>query len=138
GHAGHDLPGGAVAALKRIVLDEGGLHRMDRFAHLQAFDCRDLLALVHDRECHTGVNAPAADVHCASPTFTAITALLGPAEAEPLAQGVKEGGAGVDGELLHRTINAQRYRYHGRRCCRGSVTRSRSSQRRRHERYSYY
>src|SRR5882672_3387861 len=40
----HDLAGGAIAALIRVVLDEGRLHRMQRARLSDAFDGRDLVA----------------------------------------------------------------------------------------------
>src|SRR5439155_5756821 len=42
GNAGHDLPGGAIAALKAIALDECSLQRVQLLASRQAFDGRDL------------------------------------------------------------------------------------------------
>src|SRR5262249_35826085 len=59
GYAGHDLAGRAEAALKRIVLDEGGLQGMQRFTSGQAFDRGDLASV--DKQCqrHAGEDAAA-------------------------------------------------------------------------------
>src|SRR6266404_3845254 len=46
--AGADLPGGAVAALEGVVLDERLLQRVQPVSLGQAFDRRDLDAGVHD------------------------------------------------------------------------------------------
>ena len=45
-----DLPGRAVAALVAVVLDEGGLHRVQVVGRAQPFDGGDAVALVHHRE----------------------------------------------------------------------------------------
>ena len=42
---GHDLSGRAIAALKGIAFDEGGLQRMELLPLRQAFDGRDLAPL---------------------------------------------------------------------------------------------
>ncbi len=57
--AAHDLSGGAVAALKGIVPDESGLQHMEIAFCADAFDCGDLLALLHDGQTKAGVDAAA-------------------------------------------------------------------------------
>jgi hypothetical protein len=47
---GTDLPGRAVAALERIVIDEGLLHGMECTVDGKTFDCGNLGAVFHDRE----------------------------------------------------------------------------------------
>src|SRR3954462_11007901 len=46
--SGHDLPGRAVAALKRVAFDEGGLQGMELAAFCQPLNRRDL-PLVDER-----------------------------------------------------------------------------------------
>ncbi len=77
----HDLARGAIAALKRIVIDERLLHRMKRAAlRAQAFDCRDLMSLTHASESHARQRALAIDVNRASATLPVRAALLGARE----------------------------------------------------------
>ena len=45
GDAGHDLPGGAIAALERVSLDEGGLQGVELLALGEPLDGRDLASL---------------------------------------------------------------------------------------------
>src|ERR1700733_1257124 len=47
---GHDLAGGAVAALESIVLEEGLLDGVELAVLREAFDGGDFAALVHDGE----------------------------------------------------------------------------------------
>ena len=56
---GANLAGRAIAALKSIVLDERGLHRMQFIAIGQPFDRRDLVALVHECEGETRIDPSA-------------------------------------------------------------------------------
>ena len=56
GHCGTDLTGGAVTALKSVVLDECRLHRMQFFAFRESFDRRDVIAFMHDRETETRID----------------------------------------------------------------------------------
>src|SRR5690606_15348349 len=98
---GHDLAGGAVAALERIVLDERGLHRMERAALAgETFDRRDLPPLGHDGEHEAGQRTLAVDVHGARAAFAAVATLLRAGEAEPLAQRVEQRGARIEIEAM--------------------------------------
>ena len=45
GNARHDLPGGAIAALESVPLDEGGLQGVKLVALRQTFDGCDLAPL---------------------------------------------------------------------------------------------
>jgi hypothetical protein len=45
---GHNLAGGAVAALKPVMLQESGLDRMQIAVLCQTFDGRNSVALMHD------------------------------------------------------------------------------------------
>ena len=73
---GTDLPGCAVAALEAVMLDEGGLHRMQRFAVGEAFDRGDRLAVVHDRQRQAGIDAPSVQQHGAGAALAVVAAFL--------------------------------------------------------------
>src|ERR1043165_7179513 len=98
--AGAELPRGAVAALEAVVADEGGLQGVESVVAGKTFDGDDLLpAAVHDGEREAGVVAPAVDQHGAGAARALVATLLGSGEVEVLAQGIEEGGAGIEAEL---------------------------------------
>src|SRR5262249_27801465 len=80
-HAGnrrHDLPRRAVAALERVVVDEGLLHRMQLAVRAgEAFDRGDALSLRGSRKRQAGKHAAAIEQHRAGAALTVIAALLG-------------------------------------------------------------
>ena len=104
-----DLARRAVAALVAVVLDEGGLHRMQLVRRAQAFDGGDLGALVHHRQRQAGVDAPAVDDHRAGAALAVVAALLGAGQVQVLAQRVEQRGAGVEFELVALAVDAQRH-----------------------------
>src|SRR5689334_287758 len=61
----HDLAGRAIAALKRVVVDEGLLHRMQiaRWPGEPLYG-RDLAPLCHDGEGHAGEDPLSVDMDC--------------------------------------------------------------------------
>ena len=71
-------PGRAVAALEAVMLDEGGLHRMQVLRRAQPLDGGDLVALVHHRERQAGVDPPAVDDDRAGAALAVIAAFLVP------------------------------------------------------------
>src|SRR5262245_40868411 len=87
-HRAHDLARRAVAALERVLGDEGGLHGMQRLAAGQPLDGRDGRALRHDRQRQAGVHAAAADQNRAGAALPVVAALLGAGETQALAQGI--------------------------------------------------
>lgn len=97
GYGGADLAGSAVAALEGVVLDEGGLDGMEGVALSETFDGRDFGALGCDGEGKARVDAAAVDEDGAGSTLAVIAAFLAAGEIEVLAEGVQEGGAGVEG-----------------------------------------
>src|SRR5882724_4869148 len=86
GYAGEDLARRAVAALKRIVLDEGGLQRMQAVALRQALNRGDRRAVARGRQCETGQHTPAIDQNGTRAAGAVVTALLGAVQMESLAQ----------------------------------------------------
>jgi hypothetical protein len=76
-----DLTGSAVAALKSVVFDEGGLHRVELAPGCQTFDGGDLIVLVHDGQREAGVDPLAIDEHGAGATLAVIATLLSAAKA---------------------------------------------------------
>ena len=75
-HAGHDLPGRAVAALEGVAFDEGGLQRVELVARRQAFDRRDLPALHEGGERETRLHALAVHQHRAGSALAESAAFL--------------------------------------------------------------
>jgi hypothetical protein len=59
----HHHPGRTEAALQRVVLDEGGLHRMKVFALRQAFDRHHAAGADLDGEHHAGTDRDAVKPH---------------------------------------------------------------------------
>src|SRR5437764_11210875 len=73
---GHDLPGRAVPALERVVLDERLLHRVQLAFPGEPLDGRDLVALAGDRQGEARQNPAAVHPHGARTTGALIAALL--------------------------------------------------------------
>jgi hypothetical protein len=93
GDGGADLARGAVTALEGVVLDEGGLDGRQLSALRDAFDGRDLRALVHDRQGQAGIDAAAVDEDGAGAALATVAAFLGAGQAEYFTQGVEQGHA---------------------------------------------
>src|SRR3954453_16525867 len=85
GHGRTDLSRRAVAALKTIMLDEGGLHWMQMIGGAEPFDGRDLVALMHDREREAGINPPPAGNDRAGATLAVIAAFFAAGQAQMFA-----------------------------------------------------
>ena len=98
-HGRADLPGRAVAALIAVMLDEGGLHRVQVVGRAQPLDGGDAVALVHHRERQAGIDPPPVDDHRAGAALAVIAALLGAGEMQVLAQRVEQRGPRVELEL---------------------------------------
>ena len=87
-----NLPGSAVTALESVVLDEGGLHRMEPGAVGEPFNRGDLVAFVHDGEAETAVNSSAVDQNGAGAALPVIAALLRSGELEMFPQQIEKRG----------------------------------------------
>ena len=98
GDGGHDLAGGAVAALVAVVLDKGGLHGVEVAGLAEAFDGGDLGLLVHGGEGEAAIDAAAVEVDSAGSALAVVAALFCAGEMEGFAEGIEESGAGIDGE----------------------------------------
>src|SRR3569833_3839933 len=79
-HGGHDLAGGAVAALIAVMLNEGRLHGMQIAGLAEAFDGCDFLAVERAGKGQAGIPAAAIDMHGASATLVMVAAFLGAGE----------------------------------------------------------
>jgi hypothetical protein len=90
GNGGTDLAGGAVAALEPVVLDKGGLHRMEVFGLPQSFERGDAVALVHDGKRQARVDAAAFNENRARSALTVVAPLLGTRQMQKLAQRVEK------------------------------------------------
>ena len=106
-----DLSWRAVAALERVMVDEGLLHRMQRAvagadAPGQPLDGRHRLA--HgDRQGQAAQHPLAADQHRAGAALAMVAALLGPGQAHVVAQGVEQRRARVDGQYVAGAVHRQ-------------------------------
>ncbi|MNW05885.1 hypothetical protein D3C71_2022030 [compost metagenome] len=86
---GHDLPGGAVAALETFVFDESLLYGLQFAAAGDPFDGGDGGALMHHRKRKTGVDPLVVDEHGAGAASPLVASLLGARQSQPLAQHVE-------------------------------------------------
>ena len=89
-----NLSGGAKAALKAIVLDECGLHRVKLFSRGQPFNRRDALSLLRNRQRETRQNTRVIRQHRAGAALAVVAALLGPHQMQTLAQQIQQRDAG--------------------------------------------
>src|SRR4051794_33969430 len=76
-HRSHDLPWRAIAALERIMLNEGLLHRMQAAVLRQSLNRGDRLALRHHRESEAGIDPPAVEQNRAGATLAKVAATFG-------------------------------------------------------------
>jgi len=106
-HSGEDLPWRAVPALKRIMIDERLLHRVQRAVRLgEAFDCRDIFAF---RACSQGEarqNAASVDQYRARAALSVIATLLAACKADVLAKRVKQRRADVERKAIVPLIDS--------------------------------
>ena len=65
----------------------------------EPLDRRDLRAVPHDGQGQAGIDPPAVDQDRAGPALAVVAALLGPGQAEVLAEGVEQGRPGGDVQL---------------------------------------
>ena len=73
----------------------------------EAFDGRDLRAVLHDGEREAGIDAPAVDQHRAGAALAVVAALLGAGEVEMLAQRVEQRRPGRDAQLVIDAVDVK-------------------------------
>ncbi len=76
----HYLPWRAIAALERVVIDEGLLNRMELSVRGEAFNRRDLRAIRRGGEDKATIHASTIQMDRAGAAFTEVAALLGPCQ----------------------------------------------------------
>src|SRR3954447_19417761 len=86
----HDLPRGAVAALKAVMPDEGLLHRVQTAVAREPLDRRHLPPIALRRQSQAGQDPLAVDQHGACPARPLIAPLLRAGQLEHLAQRVEQ------------------------------------------------
>ena len=74
----HDLPWCAEAALEAVMREKRRLHGMELLALRKAFDRRDMLSFVHDRQSKAGENPPPVDMHGAGAALSMVAAFFVP------------------------------------------------------------
>src|SRR5882757_1045485 len=104
-HGGEDLPWRAVPALKRVMVDEGLLHRVQLAVGLgEALDCRDIFALRACCQSEARQNTAPVDQYRASPALSVIATLLGSRETDVLAKRVRQRRPDVDRHAIMPSI----------------------------------
>ena len=94
------------------MVDEGLLHGMQIAVRAgQALDRGDLAALGRHREREAGEGASPVDMDRAGAALALVAALLGPGEADVLAQRVEQGRPHVEREVVVLPIDPQRHRH---------------------------
>ena len=111
GDGGHDLAGGAVAALVTIVLDERDLHWMKVIGLADAFDRCDLVGAMHHGEGEARVNAAAVDVDRTGSALTMVAALLGAGQVEVFAETIEKSSARVKAERMGLAVDLESQGY---------------------------
>src|SRR5205823_4295259 len=103
-----ELARGAVAALEGVVLDERALERMQLAVLGEPLDRDDVRAVVRDRECETGVRAPAVEQDRAGAALAVVAALLRSRQPEVLPQQVEQRDARVEHQRVLRAVDPNR------------------------------
>ncbi len=105
----HDHAVDAVAALGRLLLDEGALHRVRLFGRAQAFERHDLLLGGERGQRHdSGAHRLAVDLHGAGAALRHAAAEARAAQGEVVAQRVEQRHVGiVDGERFPLAVDVE-------------------------------
>jgi len=115
---GTDLTGSAVAALKGVVLEEGGLYGAEVVALGEAFNRGDLASIGYGSEGETTVYSAAVQNNGACSTLAVIAALFAAGQIEVLPESVEKGSTGIEGERFGLAVH-----FEGDRDCLGSAGR---------------
>src|SRR4051794_9269943 len=110
-----DLSRRAIAALERVMIDEGLLQRMQRALRRQPFDGGHAGAVLHHGEGEAGNDPASVHQHRTRTALAVIAALLGAGEVEVIAQRVEQAGPRRDLELRRDAVDDQRQRDRVRR-----------------------
>ena len=81
---------------------------MERVGRPEAFDRRHRIALMHHRQGQAAVDPPPFDDHRAGAALAMIAALLGAGQVQLFAQGIEQGGAGVEFECQVLAVDLER------------------------------
>jgi hypothetical protein len=103
--AAADGPGCADAALKRRLLQECLLQRMEPFGRRHTLDSLDVLAFRFYREHQARVDEPAIDRDAASAAIAVVASFLRPGQANDVPEGFKEALTRLRQELDIRVVN---------------------------------
>jgi hypothetical protein len=102
-----DLTGCAVAALKRVMVDEGLLELIENSICRQAFNGGDVLGIMHDCQGQARVNTPAIHQYRAGATLTVIATFFCPGKVQVITQRVEQCGPWQNVELPARPVDDQ-------------------------------
>src|SRR5580704_7583972 len=90
---GHDLAGGAITALKTVMLQKSGLDGMQFTILGQAFDSGDLVPLMHDGKRQARIYAASVYVHRACAALSVVATLLCARKLKVFAQRIEKSHA---------------------------------------------
>ena len=82
------------------MVDKGLLHRMQHAVFGQAFDCRDLRAVLHDRERQAGIDPATIDQNRAGAALAVVATFLGPGQAKRESAARQEASSTVRGSAF--------------------------------------
>src|SRR2546430_17456573 len=97
----------SVSRKKCIRFDKRRLHRMHFFRLTDAFDGRDLIALVQSGESETRKLALAINVHRARTALPVIASLLRSSQVQMLAQAIEKSRARIDSQIVRFSVNRE-------------------------------
>ena len=108
GHRRHDLSRRTVAALEGVLLEEGGLHGVERAVFVgQPLDGGDRAALDLCCQSQAGQHPLAVDMDGAGAALALVAAFLGAGQRKPVAQRIEQRHAGFDVERTVTTIDGE-------------------------------
>ena len=110
GLGGHDHAVQAVAALGRLLVNKGLLHRVRRFAAAEAFEGDDLPVHGAGQGKHTGARGHAVDDHRAGSALPQATAVFGAVEPQVVAQHQQQRGIGHGRHRMALAVDLKGYR----------------------------
>jgi hypothetical protein len=104
----HDLARRAISALEGVMIEKGGLNRVQRAVFAgNAFDRRHLTALDLGRQGKTGKNPFAIDMAGAGAALALVAALLGPGHLKMIPQRIEQGYPWLDIERMGLAIDIE-------------------------------